>query len=195
MAEKTKWGTVLLFLLPAILLLLFFLVYPALYTVLLSFDRGRNGVLGEFVGLDNYVRVFSDQDFINLSTFPPSGALWNNVVWIIFYTSFVIFLGLIIAVIASRVRYASVIKAVVFRPMSVLAVTLIVNVIKLFDLIYVMTGGGPGTSSRVIAFTMYQQAFSAGQYGFGSAVAVVMLVLLLPIMIFNVRRFRTQAVR
>jgi alpha-glucoside transport system permease protein len=80
-------------------------------------------------------------------------------------------------------------------PMSVLAVTLIVNVIKLFDLIFVMTGGGPGKTSRVIAFTMYQQAFEAGQYGFGSALAVVMLLLLLPIMIFNVRRFRTKAVR
>jgi alpha-glucoside transport system permease protein len=46
----------------------------------------------------------------------------------------------------------------------------------------------------VIAFTMFQQAFEAGQYGYGSAVAVVMLVLLIPIMIFNVRRFRTSSV-
>jgi alpha-glucoside transport system permease protein len=46
----------------------------------------------------------------------------------------------------------------------------------------------------VIAFTMYQQAFQAGQYGYGSAVVVVMLILLVPIMIFNVRRFRTRAV-
>ena len=36
-------------------------------------------------------------------------------------------------------------------PISVLAVTLLVNVVKLFDLIYVLTNGGPGTSSRVIA--------------------------------------------
>src|SRR5207245_8861840 len=76
-------------------------------------------------------------------------------------------------------------------PISVLGVTLVVNVIKLFDLIYVMTNGGPGKASRVIAFTMYQQAFSAGQYGYGSAVAVVMLVVLIPIMIYNLRRFRT----
>jgi len=46
----------------------------------------------------------------------------------------------------------------------------------------------------VIAFTMYQQAFTAGQYGYGSAVAVVMLVVLIPIMIYNVRRFRTASV-
>ena len=50
-------------------------------------------------------------------------------------------------------------------PISVLAVTLAVNVIKLFDLIYVMTLGGPGTTSRVIAFTMYQESFPAGCSG------------------------------
>src|SRR5438552_161769 len=171
--EKPNYLAAILFLAPAGILLVVFLLYPAIYTVLLSFNRGRNGVFGEWVGLDNYIRLFSDPDFLNLGTFPPSGALWNNVLWIVFYTSIVIFLGLIIAV---------------------LAVTLVVNVIKLFDLIYVMTFGGPGKASRVIAFTMYQQAFQAGQYGYGSAVAVVMLVVLIPIMVFNVRRFRTKAV-
>ena len=294
--EGPNYVAAVLFLLPATVLLAVFLLYPALYTVLLSFNRGRNGVFTEWVGLDNYVRLFSDPDFLNL-TFPPSGALWNNVLWIVFYTSIVIFLGLIIAVVAARVRYESIIKAIVFipmaiaatalaviwkfvyspdanigllnailgavgvspiswlgderivnfaliavgiwgsvgfatvilsaavksipaeiiesarvegakerqiffriilpmvsLPMSVLAVTLIVNVIKLFDLIYVMTAGGPGKASRVIAFTMYQQAMQAGQFGYGSAVAVVMLVVLIPIMVFNVRRFRTKSV-
>src|SRR5438128_1629461 len=174
--EAPNYGAAILFLLPAAILLIVFLLYPSLYTVLLSFNRGRNGAFEQWVGFDNYVRLFGDPDFINLSTFPPSGALWNNVLWIVFYTSIVIFLGLM------------------SLPISVLAVTLIVNVIKLFDLIYVMTAGGPGKASRVIAFTMYQQAFQAGQYGYGSAVAVVMLVLLIPIMIYNVRRFRTGAV-
>lgn len=295
--EKTNWAVTAFFLAPALFLLVVFLVYPAIYTILLSFARGRNGLLGEWVGLDNYARVFADPDFFRLSI-PPSGALWNNMLWIVFYTSFVVFLGLVIAVIASRVRYESVVKAVVFLPMaiaatalaviwkfvyapdadlgvlnailgaagigpipwlgspqlvngaliaagvwgsvgfatvilsaalkgipaeimeaarveganerqiffriiipmvslpmSVVAVTLVVNVIKLFDLIFVMTQGGPGKASRVIAFTMWQQAFEAGQFGFGSAVAVVMLLVLVPILIFNVRRFRAQAVR
>src|SRR6266513_1531073 len=295
--EKPKWGTTILFLAPASVLLLVFLIYPAIYTVFLSFNRGRNGIFNEWVGLDNYARLFADPDFLNLSTFPPSGALWNNVLWIVFYTSIVIFLGLIIAVVAARVRYEAVLKAIVFIPMaiaatalaviwkfvyspdanigllnailgnfgiapiswlgddhlvnfaliavgiwgsvgfatvilsaavksipaeviesarvegaterqiffrmilpmvslpiSVLAVTLVVNVIKLFDLIYVMTGGGPGKASRVIAFTMYQETFPGGQFGKGAAVAIVMLLLLIPIMIYNFRRFRTGAV-
>jgi len=295
--ERPKWGATILFLAPAGVLLLVFLIYPAIYTVLLSFNRGRNGIFNEWVGLDNYARLFADQDFLNLSTFPPSGALWNNVLWLVLYVSIVIFFGLILAVVAARVRYEAVLKAIVFVPMaisatalaviwkfvyspdanigllnailgafgvapvswlgdqgivnfaliavgiwgsvgfatvilsaavksipaeviesarveganerqiffrmilpmvslpiSVLAVTLVVNVIKLFDLIFVMTSGGPGTSSQVIAFTMFQQAFQAGQWGYGSAVAVIMLILLTPIMIFNVRRFRAGSV-
>jgi alpha-glucoside transport system permease protein len=67
-------------------------------------------------------------------------------------------------------------------------------VIKLFDLVFVMTGGGPGTASRVIALTYYQETFPGGQFGKGAAVAVIMLGLMIPIMLYNVRRFRSERV-
>src|SRR2546428_892943 len=124
--EGPNYVAALLSLPPAAILLVVFLLSPAIYTVLLSFNRGRNGVFEQWVGLDNYVRLFSDPDFINLGTFPPSGALWNNVLWIVFYTSIVIFLGLIIAVVAARVRYESLIKAIVFIPMAISATALAV---------------------------------------------------------------------
>jgi alpha-glucoside transport system permease protein len=79
-------------------------------------------------------------------------------------------------------------------PISVVTIWLFINVIKVFDIIYVMTGGGPGTSSRVIAFTMYEETFLNGRPGYGAAVAVIMLVVLLPVMILNVRRFRSEKV-
>ena len=83
-----------------------FLVYPTIYTFFLSFNRGRRGEFTNWVGFDNYINLFTnDPNFINLGTFPPSGAFFNNVLWLIFYTSIVIFLGLVIAVMASRVRY------------------------------------------------------------------------------------------
>jgi len=88
-----------------------------------------------------------------------------------------------------------VIVPMVSLPISVVAVTLVVNVIKLFDLIYVMTAGGPGAASRVIAFSMYQEAFPQGQFGYGATIAVVMVLLLIPVMIFNIRRFRAEAVQ
>jgi len=295
--ERSSWAA-WLFLTPALFMLLVFIVYPTIYTIALSFNRGRRGEFTEWIGLRNYQQLLGgDPNFLNLSTFPPSGALVNNVLWVIFYTSFVLGLGLIIAVMASRVRYETWIKAIVFLPqaiaatalaviwkfvyqpdpdigllnailgvfhvgpiswlgdtrivnaaliivgvwgsvgfatvilsaaiksipaeiieaartdgaserqifsriivpmvslpMSVLAVTLIVNVIKLFDLIFVMTAGGPGATSRVIAFTMYQESFPGGLYGKGAAVAVIMLILLIPVMLYNLRRFRTGAV-
>jgi alpha-glucoside transport system permease protein len=294
--EGFNW-TALLFMGPAALLLLIFLVFPALYTVGLSFNRGRGGQFTDWVGFENFIRLFTeDPNFLRLG-FPPSGALWNNVLWVVFYTGLCVFLGLIIAVMATRVRYEAIIKAIVFLPMaiaataigviwsfvyspnqdiglmnsllgivgigpvaflgspatvnwaliavgvwgsvgfatvilsaalkgissevleaarvdgaseraiffriiipmvslplSVVAVTLVVNVIKLFDLIYVMTRGGPGTSSRVIAFSMYQEAFPAGQFGYGAAIAIVMLLLLIPVLVFNIRRFSTERV-
>ena len=79
-------------------------------------------------------------------------------------------------------------------PISIVTVWLFVNVIKLFDIIYVMTGGGPGTSSRVIAFTMWYETFFNGRPGYGATVAVVMLVLIAPVMVLNVRRFRSERV-
>ena len=79
-------------------------------------------------------------------------------------------------------------------PLSVVTIWLFVNVIKVFDIIYVMTGGGPGTSSRVIAFTMYEETFLNGRPGYGAAVAVIMLVIIAPVMILNVRRFRSEKV-
>jgi alpha-glucoside transport system permease protein len=77
-------------------------------------------------------------------------------------------------------------------PISVVVVWLFINVIKVFDIIYVMTQGGPGTSSRVIAYTMFTELFS-GRGGYGSAVAVLMLILMIPFMALNIRRFRSEA--
>lgn len=297
-ADGTNWRSALLFFTPAGLLLIVFLVFPTAYTIALAFNRGRRGEFTEWLGLDNFVTLFTkDPNFINLSTFPPTGAVWNNVLWIIFYTGFVLAAGLIVATLAARVRYESVIKAIVFLPMaiaatalaviwkfvyapdanigllnallgavnigpvswlgnvsfvnaaliaagvwasvgfatvilsaalkgipteiieaartdgaterqiffriilpmvslpmSVLAVTLIVNVVKLFDLIYVMTNGGPGTTSRVIGYTFYVEGFQAGLFGKSAAIAVVMLIVLIPVMVFNIRRFRTASV-
>ena len=79
-------------------------------------------------------------------------------------------------------------------PISIVTIWLFINVIKVFDIIYVMTGGGPGTSSRVIAFSMYYETFPNLRPGYGASVAVIMLILVLPVMILNVRRFRSEKV-
>jgi alpha-glucoside transport system permease protein len=77
-------------------------------------------------------------------------------------------------------------------PITVVGVTLAIAVIKLFDIVYVMTDGGPAGASRVIGYFYYQQTFEAGRGGYGAAAAMVMVLLMLPIMALNLRRFRAQ---
>jgi alpha-glucoside transport system permease protein len=288
-----------LFIAPAVILLLGLVVYPVIWTIRLSFDTGRGLEPREWVGFENYSRLFTeDRRFLNLEEFPPEGALVNNVLWLVLYTSLCLALGLLIAVLATRVRYESIIKAIIFVPMaisavavgliwkfvysndpdvgvlnalrgavgadpipflgredtvnyaiivayvwasagfamvvlsaalkgisqeiieaartdganewaifrriqlpllalpiSVVTVWLMINVIKLFDIIYIMTAGGPNGKSQVIAYMMYDQTFQGGKGGYGSAIAVVMLLLIIPIMFFNIKRFRSEAIQ
>src|SRR5215203_625703 len=287
-----------LFISPAVLLLGVLIVYPMVRTSIYSFANLNSRLeVTRWIGFDNYTRLFTkDKSFLNLEEFPPSGALANNVKWMILYTSLSLLLGLLIAVLAARVRYESLMKAIVFVPMAIAAtavaiiwkfvyepdpnlgslnafitafgadpiawygradtvnyalifayvwastgfamvvlsaalkgiseevieaartdganewdifrriqlpllslpiavvtVWLLVNVIKVFDLIYVMTGGGPGAASEVIAVTMVDE-FGNGEGGYSAAIAVVMLLLIIPIMVFNIRRFRSERV-
>jgi alpha-glucoside transport system permease protein len=288
----------LLFIGPALLILGALIVYPMIRTVIYSFGNTNTRLeITRWVGFDNYTRLFTkDKSFLNLEDFPPSGALINNVKWLILYTSLSLLLGLLIAVLAARVRYESLMKSIVFVPMAIAAtavaiiwkfvyepdpnlgslnavittfgadpiawygradtvnyalifayvwastgfamvvisaalkgiseevieaartdgasewgifwriqlpllslplavvtVWLLVNVIKVFDLIYVMTGGGPGGSSEVIAVTMVDE-FGNGEGGYAAAIAVVMMLLIIPIIAFNIRRFRSERV-
>ena len=58
------------------------------------------------------------------------------------------------------------------------AILSMVGSLKYFDLIYVMTGGGPGTSTELMATYMYKQSFSNFNMGYGSAVAAGMFILI-----------------
>lgn len=72
----------------------------------------------------------------------------------------------------------------------VVSTTMIITALKAFDIVYTMTGGQLQTN--VIANLMYQQMFDVGNFGRASAVAVVLLIAIVPIMIFNIGRFRAQ---
>jgi len=287
------------FLAPALILAFFFLIVPVLWTVALSVNRTRGLNFGdEWIGFDNYERLLTrDSRFLDRDEFPWSGALINNIRWLIVYPALCLLLGLVTAVLATRVRYEAVFKAIIFVPMAisatavgviwllvyspdpeigvlnavigsvggdpvswlgrndtvnyaiilayvwastgfvmvvlsaalkgisqevieaartdgatewdifrriqlpllslpiaVVAVWMIINVIKVFDIVYIMTKGGPGGASRVIAYSYYVETFENGLGGYGAAVAVVMLLLILPVMIWQIRRFRSEAV-
>jgi alpha-glucoside transport system permease protein len=285
------------FALPALVVLGLFVVYPAYYTVRLAFYNSDFAFrFVDWVGLQNFKDLFDDPNFFDTSHFPPSGAFFNNVKWVVIYIGLCLLLGLAIAVLTIRVRYEPIIKSVIFVPMaisatavaviwllvyspdpqigtvnavlhavganpvawlgkpstvnyaiilayvwvstgfamvvlsaalkgipveiieaarvdgagelnifrrimlpmlslpiSVVSVWLFINVIKVLDIIYVMTSAGPGSSSRVNAYTKFTETFS-GRPGRGAAVAVIMLLLMIPVMILNIKRFKSERV-
>lgn len=78
----------------------------------------------------------------------------------------------------------------------VVFVTLIINVLKIFDLVYVIPPGASKPAANVIAVEMWTVSFGGGNnQGLGSALAILLLVLVLPSMIINVRRFREERSR
>jgi ABC-type sugar transport system permease subunit len=71
---------------------------------------------------------------------------------------------------------------------AVVVTTLIITVLKIYDIVKVMTNGEFSTS--VIANELFDQAFILRDYGRGSTLAVLLLVAVLPLMVVNVRRLR-----
>lgn len=73
---------------------------------------------------------------------------------------------------------------------TVVATTVIVLVLKVFDIVFVMTAGNLDTD--VIASLMIKQMFNFRHFGRGSAIAVVLLLAVIPIMAVNIKRFKQQ---
>lgn len=277
-----------LFVGPAMVILTVFLVYPALNTIYISFLDARSN---NFVGLDNYIFAFTDPDM--------QIALRNNVLWIILVTGIAVSLGLLIAVLADRLRgwEETTAKSLIFLPMAISAVgagviwgfmydaqpttqnqigllnaivvglggdpvrflndrainnfalifiqiwlltgfcmvilsaavkgvpdelleaaridgasepqiffriliptimptiitvatTVFIIVLKVFDIVYVMTNGRRDT--EVVANRMFNEFFKFGNFGHGSALAVVLLLAVVPIIIANIRSLRER---
>jgi alpha-glucoside transport system permease protein len=97
-----------LWLVPALVFIVIFLVYPVVDTVILSF---RNADSTAYVGLNNYLYVFT-----NTAT---QHALLNNALWLSLFTLLAVGLGVLMAVLTGRVRYESTAKAFIFIPMAI----------------------------------------------------------------------------
>ncbi|MER7108756.1 carbohydrate ABC transporter permease [Streptomyces sp. NPDC000229] len=75
--------------------------------------------------------------------------------------------------------------------LTVVFVTLVINVMKVFDLIYIIAPGPVQEDATVLATQMWLVSFGGGNnQGLGSALGVLLLLLVIPAMVFNVRRFR-----
>ncbi|MEU9031428.1 sugar ABC transporter permease [Streptomyces sp. NPDC048383] len=78
----------------------------------------------------------------------------------------------------------------------VVLVTLVINVMKVFDLVFVIAPGAVQDDANVLALQLYRTSFGTdADPGLGSAIAVLLLVLVVPVMLVNIRRLRKEGSR
>jgi len=96
---------------PAVLLIGFFLIYPAVRTVVFSF---ANNDSTKFIGTKNYTDLLGSSDFV-------SGALLNTLLWMIVVPALTVVFGLAVAVLADRLRPRAekFTKSIIFLPMAI----------------------------------------------------------------------------
>lgn len=289
----TPW----MYLLPALLIMATFIVYPGINTFYLSLRNPENTGWASARCIEGQPcwGIFENYRYAITSTVMQTAFL-NNLIWIIVMVSGTVALGLLIAVLADRVKYEAIAKSIIFLPMAisfvgagviwkfmynygsgqvqigllnaivtglggqpiswltepqvntialiivgvwmwtgfcmtnlaaalkgvsdeileaarvdganewqvfwkitipqimptivVVVTTMVINVLKIFDIVYVMTGGNYGT--EVIANRMYIEMYKNYDPGRASAIAVLLIIIIIPFMIMNIRRFQKQ---
>lgn len=289
----TPW----MYLLPALIIMAIFIVYPGINTFYLSVRNNDNTgwASTRCVTGQPCWGIFENYRYALTNTIMQTAFL-NNLKWIVLMVSGTVILGLLIAVLADKVKYEAIAKSIIFLPMAisfvgagviwkfmynygssqvqigllnaivtafggkpvswltepginsialivvgvwmwtgfcmtilaaalkavsveileaarvdganewqvfwkitvpqimptitVVITTMIINVLKIFDIVYVMTGGNYGT--EVIANRMYTEMYKNYDPGRASAIAVILILVIIPVMIFNIRRFQKQ---
>jgi alpha-glucoside transport system permease protein len=75
---------------------------------------------------------------------------------------------------------------------AVVATYMVINAMKVFDIVFVMGGPPENRGTEVIAERMIHWFFIGGNYGRGAAIAVILFLAVIPVMIINIRRFREE---
>jgi alpha-glucoside transport system permease protein len=77
--------------------------------------------------------------------------------------------------------------------LSVVFITMVINVLKVFDIVLSLAPGSVQDDANVIALAMWRESFAgANDFGLGSAIAVFLFLLVIPVILLNIRRFRTE---
>jgi ABC-type sugar transport system permease subunit len=274
-----------LFILPAFLLVFIFLIIPVLQTFYYSFLEWDGIKEPVFIGFSNYLRIFSDDNFIV--------SFRNTIIWVIFTLIFPFAGGLLIAVFVKGLALENFFKSIFYipitisfvatgiiwtymfsrelgvlnniievfgidkiswltnvplntfamliawtwqtlginmvlflmglatipteqieaamldgaskwrtfihvtfpmlRPITTIVITMaIVNSFKAFDLIYVMTRGGPYNSSETLAVTMFRETFTLSRLGYGSAISIILSVIVIAVSAIYIKRMASK---
>ena len=78
--------------------------------------------------------------------------------------------------------------------LTVVFITMLINVLKVFDVVLAVAPQSVQDDANVIALAMWRTSFgAANDYGLGSAIAIFLFLLVLPVLLLNIRRFRREA--
>ena len=186
---------------PTLVLLTLFIAYPFVRGVWLSVTNSMVGEPGHFIGLRNFTKIFHDSIFRTaaLNTFVYTGVT----------TVFKLALGLWLALLLNRsFRGKSWVRAFVLLPFIIPTVlsTLawkwmfdptfsvfnwlfwklsIIQTFSDFQLIYVLTGGGPANATHLFATYAYQLGIGTGLLSEGAAISLAMFPALLLVVVFQ----------
>ncbi len=154
-----------------------------LWRIMYNTDYGMINIFLRSVGLENLIRPWLDDPKIVISSLAIP-KIWQ---FIGFYM--IILLAAIQSIDKEVLEVAELDGAVGFKKSRYVVIPLIKDTLmvtimlcisgnmKTFDQIFVMTGGGPGTSSQVVAMYAYNVSMERMRYGYGSTVAIGILVL------------------
>ena len=159
---------------------------------------------GTNIGVLNAIRLAFDQDPVAWLSLRPWNNLFLMVIMVWMQTGFAMVIlsaalkGIPEDIIeAARVDGASewqilgrVTIPMIGSTIAVVGTTMVIWALKVFDVVYVMTNGNFGT--EVIANRMYKKMFNFRHFGRASAIAIVLLLAIVPVMLVNIRRFRQQ---
>lgn len=182
------------------LLLLPIMVAPALlgvmFRLLLNGDIGALPALLDSFGLS--VSLFSPDSIIPLLVVLDV-LQWTPFTFLIIYAGLQSFPTELLEASAmdgaSYFRSLTAIIVPVLKPVLFAAFFLrAIDAIRTFDVIYVLTAGGPGTSTTTLSIYIYKTAFEAGDFGKAAAAALVVLVVLIPFVPFIVRRISSTGI-
>src|SRR5258705_404372 len=174
---------------PSLVLIAVVIMFPLVYSFYLSFmDFDLSvGPDSNFIGVRNYTEsLFRDGRFL--------GSIWNTGVIIGPALVAELLLGLGLALLLSRVaRGPPIITLPLLKfTMAVGLMIRLIDLTKLFGLIFVLTYGGPGSSTETVAFTTYLAGFKDFRMSYAAALSYVIVggVLILTLLFLWIQRLR-----
>src|SRR5437762_2413678 len=158
-----------LFITPTIMLLLAINIFPLLWTIYMSFTNFKANmgwVKYRSVGVDNYVDILTDTDIWTAMQTTAHFVFWSIL--------FEVLLGFGLALLINRkFRGHSLWTTVILLPMMLFRA---IESFKMFDMMNLLTNGGPGSLTETVSITLKRAAFEKWQTGWSSALAIILFI-------------------